>query len=51
MLPLEKGVGGIFPNGHSTKNANLPDHSFRDAKFMLGKVVDNAVRVRYDGLW
>ena len=25
-----------FPNGSSTEDANLPDHSFRDEKFMLG---------------
>jgi len=30
------GAGGIFPNGFSTKNANFPDHGFRNGKFMLG---------------
>ena len=31
LLPLEKGAGGIL------KGANLPNHSFRDENFMLGR--------------
>ena len=32
LLPLEKGVGGIL------KDANLPNHRFRDENFMLGSI-------------
>ncbi len=39
LFPLRKrGVRGDFPNGFSTKNANLPHRSFMDESFMLGQV-------------
>ena len=31
-----RNVRCLNPNGYSTKDANLPDHSFRDENFMLG---------------